>query len=127
MCSTCGQRAAARLTPGTNPKNPIVIGTADGRAAQPVTFLKAYEGVKVGRPVFVTGDGVEGLVEDGTIRLGYQPIVRPRPTRAPRSSAPWYVQTRRNEWLGFQSRAAADRYALSIGANVLTREEVLGG
>lgn len=82
----------------------------------------------MGAPVYVSGDGVEQAVEDGKITLQYKPRAvapRPRARKTNDTVPPFYVKTGRNKWVGFKSKAAAERYATSVSGTVLTREEVL--
>ena len=122
MCSGCARAKAARL-PGGSPQNPILYGEPDGRPAQPVTIIAT------GLPVFAAGDGVEDAAASGELKIG---IVEPAPAPAPRrrkvSATPeWYVQTGHNKWVGFKTRAAAERYANTTGGELAHRDDVVNG
>jgi len=131
MCSSCGGgKAAALRIPGASPRNPILFGQADGRPAQPATLLKEHSGGEVGQYLYVSGVGVEKAVSDGIVQLGYaagggaaKRLARPVPKAA--TAPEHYVATGRNKWVGFHRKTAAERYAKSIGAVVLTHDEVL--
>jgi len=129
VCSSCGKKAAARLRPGGAPQNPILFGNKDNRPAQPATLLVGLPHTPIDTYVYVSGDGVESAVEGGEIVLGYKPSGAVKGTSrrktSPSDPAPFYVKTGRNKWYGFKVRAAAERYAKSVGAEVLTREEVV--
>jgi hypothetical protein len=125
MCSSCGKKS--RGLPGATSQNAIVLGDANGEPAQPATFLTAHPNAAVGDYKYVTGTGVTAAVDAGDIRLGYQQYptstTAPAPTLSP--TPEWYVQTGVKRWIGFRTRAAAERYARTISGTVITREEVL--
>jgi len=125
MCSTCGKSAAA--LPGTAPRNAIVLGEANDSTAQPATFLVDYGNARAGQHKYVTGDGVDAAIADGTIQIGYRPQPNATPHRNPivKASPEWYVKTGKDKWVGFTSKPAADRYAKTVSSVVLTRDEVL--
>lgn len=126
MCSSCGKAAAALRAPGASPRNALVIGDANGKSAQPATFLVDTDQAPAGKYLYVTGDGVDAAVEAGTIALGYQPRRAAKaaaPAREP-STPQWYVQIGRNRWRGFANKNAAERFAASVGETVKTRDEV---
>lgn len=111
--------------PGATPKNPVVFGAPDGRAAQPATFLVDQPGVIAGSYKYVAGDGVEQAVEDEIIQIGYG---RPKNAKAApvlKDSPVAYVKTGSNRWVGFKSVALAERYAKQVGGVVQSRDEVL--
>ena len=126
MCSTCGKSAAS--LPGAAPSNAIVFGAANDSTPQPATFLKNHAKSPAGKHKYVTGDGVEAAIADGTIQIGYrtQPVTTPHRKPAVKASPEWYVKTGGEKWVGFASKPAADRYAKTVGSVVLTRDEVLG-
>lgn len=125
MCSSCG--GGRSKLPGSNPKNPIVFGKADGRAPYTATFLVDHEAVaKKGQYRYVAGDGIEAAVEAGILAMGFEQRPRSAPRARPVKSAPdYYVKTGNNKWVGFRSRESADRYAKARGETVLTKDEVL--
>jgi hypothetical protein len=105
-----------------------VIGDADGGTAQPATFLVDAHGATTGQYKYVSGSGVDDAVAEGTIRLGYsQPTLRRAPQRVAANDPEFYVPVGANKWVGFSSRAAAERYAATTGSAVKTRDDVLGG
>ncbi len=125
MCSSCGGKTSK--LPGSTPRNPVVFGKKDGRAAQPATFLIDHAGVTAGSYKYVSGDGVEQAVEDGTVTIGYgrpkSRVARAAPVL--KDSPVAYVKTGSNKWVGFKSVALAERYAAQVGGVVQTRDEVL--
>ena len=115
------------MLPGSVPKNPIVLGNPDNRPAQPATLLVDMGKMRAGRPVFVSGDGVEQAALDGQIRMGTTPLpATQKAVTAPNPPPPYYVQTEPTKYVGFKNIAAAERYAKTVGGTVFTRAEVLG-
>lgn len=112
------------------PRSPIVFGDADGRPSQPATFKQAHGPAKPGQYLYVAGSGVEEAVEAGVLEIGYRPhggrAVQHASKPTPKPASPeFYVATGRNRWVGFKTRPAAERYAKTIDAEVLTKDEVL--
>ena len=129
MCSGgCGGTSSA--LPGATTKSAIVLGNPDGRAAQPAVFQVDHKGIaKKGDPKFVTGTGVEQAVADGIITVGLRkPAVTPR--RGPAITRggtvlPYQVSIGTKKWVGFTTRAAAERYARTRGVEVQSKDDVI--
>lgn len=125
MCSSCGQKA--RGLPGATSRNPIVLGDPNGQPSQPATFNIKHPNADVGQYKYVSGDGIQAAVENGDISIGYQQAPA-RPARVVPSNADapdWYVRVGNNRWVGFKTRAAAERYAKTVNGTVATRDQVL--
>ena len=69
-CSSCGQRRAASNRPGQSPGNPVVIGNRGN--SNPVQYLTAspdaIDGYGQNQYVWVAGDGVQSLVDSGSLQ-----------------------------------------------------------
>jgi len=62
-CVRCGQK---RL-PGASRNRPIVVGTANNTVDYVTILAESYAGFNQGQRVFVTGDGVQALIDDGVL------------------------------------------------------------
>lgn len=89
-CTACGQakrqsyasqnhaaaRSAAKPAPGSSQAHPLVVGGEGGDAVR-VRVAASYPGLRVQQQAWVTGSGVEALIEDGTfVVIGSTPQKR---------------------------------------------------
>lgn len=129
MCSSCAKRAAAMAKPGKTARKPLVLGVANGEAAQTATVLKDFLGVKRNEYIYVSGTGVSDAVDSGLIKLGYKKpsgtarVIRERQVLAKDSE--WFVRVASGKWHGFRNLRAAERYAKIVGSEVVSRDQAV--
>lgn len=127
MCSSCGKRAAALRKPGATNRNPLVLGAENGAVAQPATFQRDSGIYQAQEYVYVTGTGVDASVEDGTIVLGLRTPTPRAKTRKPPGTldevSEFFVRRAEGVYRGFADYGRAQRYALVVGGEVLSREQ----